>query len=300
MTTTTARRNARIFALAFASTALTISGCTSMTPARFKDTRSMSAPYLGSMALDVLTVNGAIEVSQADSQSIEITAMIKARTQQRLDETLVVADQIDDTLVVRVEWPNGKRMSNEGCSFTIAMPATESITLKSSNGAISVDSLSGPADLDTSNGRITVTDYVGDIRAETSNGRIVLESIDGSVYADTSNGSVRIFGVTGPVNADTSNGAVVIELADGNPGPVQIDTGNGSVTLAVGDAFTGTLTTDTSNGSTHCSIGNVQSHKIGKNDWRFVFPGEGEASLIDTSNGAIKIKRIDSASAAVH
>jgi DUF4097 and DUF4098 domain-containing protein YvlB len=252
------------------------------------------------MGLDVQTVNGSIAVSKASDDSIAITAEIKARTQERLDNTFIIADQIGENLVVRVEWADGKRLSNEGCAFTIAMPATESIRLKSSNGALTVDSLDGFADLETSNGRITVTDHIGDVRADTSNGRIILESIDGSVFADTSNGSVRVFEVSGPVEVDTSNGSVVIELTNDNPGPIQVDTGNGSVKLAVGDGFSGVITADTSNGSINCGVRDVQAHKISRHHWRFEFPGEGGSSMIDTSNGSISIKHRDHASATAY
>jgi len=286
-------------ALALTAAASTITGCASFGDARFHDTRSVSAPYLGTMGLDVLTSNGAIEVFKASDDTIEITAEIKAQTQERLDDTLVVADQVGDNLVVRVQWPGGRRLSNEGCGFSIAMPATESITLKSSNGALSVDALEGDADLETSNGRITVTDYIGHVRADTSNGRIILESVDGSVSADTSNGSVRIVGVTGPVIVDTSNGSVLVELADDNPGPVRVDTGNGSVTLAVGDGFAGEITTGTSHGKIHCNVSGIEAHMVSRNDWRYIFPGEGDPSTIDTSNGSITIKRKDTASASV-
>jgi DUF4097 and DUF4098 domain-containing protein YvlB len=287
----------RAAALALTASALTLTGCVSWGEARFHGTRSVSAPYLGTMGLDVQTVNGSIEVFKASANTIEITAEIRARTQERLDNTFIVANQIDNNLVVRVEWPDGKRLSNEGCALTIAMPETESITLKSSNGRLTVTSLSGVADLVTSNGRITVTDHLGDVRADTSNGRITLDSIDGAVLADTSNGRVRITGVTGPVEVDTSNGSVVVELTDDNPGPVNIDTANGGVTLAVGDAFAGAVTADTNNGSIHCGVSGITSEKISRSHWRFVFAGEGGRSKLDTNNGSITIKRLGDASA---
>lgn len=299
---TTANRTTliRAGALTLATAALTLTGCVSgWNEAKFKDTRNLQAPYLGTMGLDVLTANGAIEVRKASSDTIEITALVKARTQERLDNTFITANQIDDDLVVRVDWADGKRLNNEGCTFTIAMPETESITLRSSNGRLTVSSLSGAADLQTSNGRITVTDHIGDVRADTSNGRITLESIDGSVFADTSNGRVRVFEVSGPVEVDTSNGSVIVQLTDSNPGPVNIDTGNGSVVLGVGSAFAGSVNADTSNGSVHCEAPNNGSHKHSKDHWTFNFEGEGR-SVIDTSNGSIKIKRHDEVTASAY
>lgn len=282
----------RLGALTLATAALTTTGCVSgWNEARFKDTRAMSAPYLGTMGLDVQTVNGSIEVRRAASDTIEILAEIRAQTQERLDNTFIVANQVGDDLVVRVEWAEGKRLNNEGCAFNIAMPATESLTLTSSNGRITVESLSGDADLNTSNGRITVTDHVGDIYASTSNGRITLESIDGEIHADTSNGRVRVIAASGPVEVDTSNGSVVIELTNDNAGPVSAETSNGSVVLAVGDAFEGTVNADTNNGSVHCEMNNITAHKISKDHWRFIFSEADSRSRIDTNNGSITIKR---------
>lgn len=283
--------------LALTSAALTMSGCVGWQEAKFRDTRNMSAPYFGTMGLDVQTSNGGIVVRRASGDKIEITADIKAQTQERLDQTFVHADQIDNDLVVRVEWAEGRRLNNEGCAFTIAMPDTESITLRSSNGSLTVESLNGPADLSTSNGRITVTDHMGGVSARTSNGRVTCETIDGAVFADTSNGAVRIVGVSGPVDVDTSNGSVVIELDDDNPGPVRADTSNGSVTLAVGSAFVGTLTADTNNGSIHCEADNISATRMSKDHWRIVFGEGGEASDLESTNGSITVRRLGEASA---
>lgn len=294
MTTPRPHRSLRTGAFALLSAAAFTGGCAfHWNEARFHETRTLAAPHFETMGLDVETANGRINVQRAQSNTIEITAEIRAHTQERLDNTFIVANQMDEDLIVRVEWADGLRLNNEGCSFTIAMPSTERINLTSRNGRLTVESLSGEATLRTSNGRITVIDHVGDVEAHTSNGRIVLESIDGGVRADTSNGAIRVIGVSGPVTADTSNGSVRVELTDDNPGPVNIDTSNGSIALVVGETFAGSLVADTSSGSIRCDLPGVEAHKLGKRNWRYTFSGDGPESLLDTSNGSITVQHAD-------
>jgi DUF4097 and DUF4098 domain-containing protein YvlB len=180
----------------------------------------------------------------------------------------------DGTLDVRVVWPENKRRGNEGASFEVEIPDANGVALDTSNGAITLAGMRGPAKLDTSNGAITV------------------EGHDGSVVADSSNGKVVLNEVTGKVNADTSNGAIEVRLADSNPGPVRLDTSNGRCTLGVGSAFGGTIEADTSNGRVTVSgLDGLATAKTTKTSGKVTFSNPGEKSVIDTSNGSIEITR---------
>ena len=270
---------------------VTLAGCAAWAPL-FDEVRVVEADYGEAMGIDVKTRNGRISVERADVQLVEINATIKARSEERLQNTRVVAEHDETgTLVVRVEWPDGKRKNREGCSFEIRTPGAYGVALDSSNGSLRIRGLSGEAVLDSSNGSLTVEDHQGDVQAYTSNGAITLNGIDGSVTADTSNGKVRVLDVAGSVDVDTSNGSVTVELAADSRGPVRADTSNGSVNLVVNEQFVGELVLDTSNGGISFDAPATVSRVSTRRNHAVLQFGEGgPKSVVSTSNGSIKVR----------
>lgn len=277
--------------LAVLATLTSIAGCSTWSPL-VKETRVLRAEHFDVMAIDVKTRNGKITVERADVPDVQITATLKALSEQRLQGARIVADHDDrGVLMVRVEWPDGKRLSREGCSFEILTPGAYGVSLDSSNGALTIRGLEGEAVLDTSNGAVRVADHVGDVRADSSNGAITLERIDGAVYADTSNGRIRVIGVTGPVEVDTSNGAVTIELAEHSRGPIFADTSNGAVSLVVHETFEGELVLDTNNGRISIDAPSTVKHISSRRNHAVLrFSETGPKSVVSTSNGSITVR----------
>ncbi|MHC4977178.1 MAG: DUF4097 family beta strand repeat-containing protein, partial [Planctomycetota bacterium] len=175
----------------------TIAGCT-FGSARYKETRTINRTSYDAMPLHARSANGGIQVERAStSEGVEIVAHIRARTQERLDEVEIVADDIGNGVFeVYAIWPDDKRRGSEGVSYEIVYPYTEGVTLETSNGSLTIGGFGGDAELRTSNGRITI------------------EGHDGDVFTNTSNGSINLFEITGEVFADTSNGRIQVELTE--------------------------------------------------------------------------------------
>lgn len=242
----------------------------------------------------VETQNGAINVHKSDGRHVTVTSNLRAKTLERRDLARIVTDRrLDGTLFITVEWPGGRPLSNEGCSFEISLPSTASITATSRNGAITLASLAGPAKLDTSNGAISVSDHAGSVQAQTSNGSVTLRHVAGDALARTSNGRVEITGVDGRTTARTSNGAVKVQLSERSAGPVEIGTSNGAVDITLSKAFAGQLDLSTSNGSLNYKTGPaVRSISATKNHASLAIGDSPAASnsKISTSNGSIDLR----------
>lgn len=241
--------------------------------------------------MDVEVANGSIEV-RAGGDAVSIEAKVRAITQERLDATRVVAArQADGTLSIRIDWPDGGRKSNEGCSLAIVVPDAGAVGLVTSNGALTLEGAGTHAVLRTSNGAIKVAGVSGKVEARTSNGRVEVSDVPGGVYAESSNGRIELSRVGGPVTATTSNGAVSVRLNHESAGPVAVHTSNGSVRVEVGAGFRGELDASTSNGGFSVEgFQTAQSVSIGKNWAKIRFEGEG-SSKIRTSNGSVTLLR---------
>lgn len=262
----------------FASILLGTGGCVvgaggcSWQPANSSATTTASVPITAATAIDAETANGGITVTRGTAPDAVVTANVRAVSQDRADAVRVVASTVDGVLVVRVEWPDGKRQPNEGCSLEVRVPDASGVRLATSNGALALDGLGGEADLRTSNGRITVTSHTGPVKAHTSNG------------------AIRLAGVTA-ADAGSSNGRIEIELAADAPGPVTARTSNGAIVLTVGESFRGTVVADTSNGTVSDTSGLGLPVTLGRTTGTFRFGEGGEASALTSSNGSITIAR---------
>lgn len=249
-----------------------VGGCVNVV-ARSTATTSAEAAFEQAGPLTVTTENGYITVRRALGETVTVVGHVVAQTQARADATTLVLTRGEGgSLGVTVSWPEGGRQRSEGCSIEVLIPAATTMTLVTSNGALTVTGMSGEATLRTSNGAITVADFDGRVSATTSNGAIVLQNIPGAT-------------------ANTSNGRITVALADGASGPVSLRTSNGAIELSVGSGFDATVTASTSNGRVSVVGKDITTVASGKNSGTYKF-GEGtQASTAKTSNGSVTITR---------
>lgn len=276
-------------ALILVSPAL-LTGCAGA--ARHRETRVVVIPDPAPVAaVDVRTGNGAVDISTAPRETqATIVATIRARTRERLEQASVLADYEGDTLRVRVEWPEGRRKSNEGASFDIEVPGASDVTVETGNGRIALAGARGRADLRTSNGRIVVSRHEGPVVADTSNGRVEVSGDLHDVRVDSSNGDIVVAGAAGPVHARTSNGSIAVELTDDNPGPLEARSSNGAIRLDLGPAFQGRLTLDTSNGRVRLENAPLaRIHSISRSRAELTLGDGAQRSIADTSNGRVTV-----------
>jgi len=202
-----------------------------------KATRQEEATFtVGEAAvIDADTSNGEVVVRGVEgTQEVHVVVTLRTRgdtqeqAEQRLDE--IVYHVTQDGQTVRLQYKaseQGKDVRRwSGVGFEVTVPAATRVDADTSNGAITVETVSGRLDLDTSNGAIAVLEVTGDVIADTSNGAISMWEITGDVRADTSNGRVELERISGTVRADTSNGDIELEMIDGE---VDADTSNGSI-----------------------------------------------------------------------
>jgi len=218
--------------------------------------------------LSVTTDNGSVEVQgRSDATEIKVLATFRARTQERLDaaKVVIIANPAGGASI-SVEWPDGERQSNEGCSMVIVVPDAVGVSIDTSNGRIIIDGLAGTATLKSSNGAITVKDHQGDVNAQTSNGRIEAHGVTGSLDLDTRNGAISITEALSTVKAVTNNGRINVKLAGEQSGSVTLKSSNGGIDFEPGPSFVGALSARTSNGGVKLNdaTGKVQTKSSAK------------------------------------
>lgn len=280
----------RMCAVVWASAAGLVSlssGCNVALPGRpvemHEETRTLATGARADSPLRVATDNGSVRIERAGTEQVTIKARLKARSAERLADAAILAERDRNATIERggaleigVRWPDGRRFDNEGCDFTVLTPGESSVDVETSNGAVVLEGVSGPATVRTSNGAVTVRDHDGSVDVETSNGTVTLTKIAGAVRSRSSNGSM-----TATLDAD-------------NAGPVSLETSNGQVFLSVGEAFVGRLTLSTSNGALNLKPpAHAERVDVKKNRVVLIFNSEKPASRVETSNGSIHLETAD-------
>ncbi|MEZ5989746.1 MAG: DUF4097 family beta strand repeat-containing protein [Planctomycetota bacterium] len=228
-----------------------------------------SGPWPAGAALAVETDNGAIRVTPGEGTDYKVVATLRSPSEERLARTAVRIAEADGVMRVSIDWPEGRTLSNEGCSLVIRVPAAAGLQLRTSNGSIEFGGFACEAVATTSNGRISAMD------------------LDGPAELVTSNGGIEARGIGGRLRAETSNGSIKAELRPDNAGPVTLRSSNGGITVDA-SALAGVIMATTSNGSIDVQgADKVQRHS---EDHVEVDLGNGQRSVVTTSNGKIRMK----------
>ncbi|MCK4410915.1 DUF4097 family beta strand repeat protein [Candidatus Bipolaricaulota bacterium] len=193
-----------------------------------------------SAVIDADTSNGEIIVRGVEgAQEVHVVATLRTRgntleeAEERLDKIVYSMTQDGQTVRLRYQASDQEKdvRRYSGVGFEVTVPTETRVDAETSNGAITIEAVSGRLDLDTSNGRIDLEGIVGSVRADTSNGSIDLEKIDGEVNADTSNGSIRYEGrPVGQGNTlHTSNGSITVRIHTDASVSFEVDAKDGGI-----------------------------------------------------------------------
>lgn len=228
-------RNARFVpACLLLSAALATSGCELMVAGpreQASDVWEKTYAVSPTVALEVENTNGSVTVRPHDNPTIEVkaTRTAKAVTAQGAKDLLarLNLEEVATADRVRLATPRvpGLSMGQQvEVRYEVLVPPTAQVTLKTVNGHVDVERLSGRAALETVNGAIIGRELSGVRRAETVNGSVELALT--AVAADG-------------LSVETVNGGVEISLPSSAQADVSVRTVNGGIDVrgfaAIGD-----------------------------------------------------------------
>lgn len=139
-------------------------------------------------------------------------------------------------------------------SFKIVVPdPAVNLHLKTSGGALDLESVHGQIDAKTSGGSIRVRNCHGEIRLATSGGNIMAQQSSGDLNLETSRGALSMKALHGKITAITSSGTV---NADDIEGRLSVATSHGAIKLS---KIQGKLDASTSHGDIEARMTKVDS-----------------------------------------
>ena len=143
--------------------------------------------------------NGGISVRGENRSDILVRACVQAwGSSEEAAKSLASSVRVNTGGVIKADGPGddyGK--SNWSVSYEIRAPYNSNLSLRASNGGISVKGISGSMDLSTTNGGLSVADVAGDVKGRTTNGGINVSLIGAGwkgsgLDLQTTNGGVNL------------------------------------------------------------------------------------------------------------
>ena len=189
----------------------------------FCEVREYTVPASGGTMTVDAAPNGGISVEGSSRGDIFVQARVVA-TAATAEEARAIASRVQVTATaVRVdaEGPrNLERKESWSVSYRLAAPTRTPLSLRTTNGGITIDAIDSKVDMKTTNGGLKLTRMAGDVEGHTTNGGIDVD-LDGTGWQgggldlQTTNGGVRL-GVPAQYNAHleagTTNGSVRIDF----------------------------------------------------------------------------------------
>ncbi len=212
------------------------------------EVREYTVPAAGATMTVDATPNGGIVVEGSSRGDILVQARVVA-TAASEDEARAIASRVQVVATAnRVESDGPRSLGRrEGwhVSYRLAVPTNTPLSLKSTNGGISVDGVNSRVELTTTNGGVRLSRMAGDVEGRTTNGGIDVD-LEGTAWdgngldLQTTNGGVRL-AIPAQYNAHletgTTNGSVKIDFPVMVQGTrtrsLSTDLGSGGATLRV-------------------------------------------------------------------
>ncbi len=222
--------------------------------------------------LDLSNVNGSVKITTWDRSQVAIKAEKEVKTgisvpaKDALQQLQVVVGQAGGKITVETRhpksssgafsWLTGSNVDAQ-VRYEITVPRSFNLKVRTVNGSVSVDGVTGNHSIRTTNGAITAK------------------------------------GTSGALKLATTNGGINAELLRILPGAeMSFNTTNGRINLSVPSTFAATLSANTTNGTIDSDLPITISGSVSKRSLRGTINGGGPEVKLATTNGSIKVKSL--------
>jgi DUF4097 and DUF4098 domain-containing protein YvlB len=213
--------------------------------------------------VEIGNINGKIEVEPSTGNTVDVTAVKKAR----------------------------------GATPEAAKAALERATINEdvSSGRVKIETKIARSEGIFGGNNVSVEYHVrvpagAEVKFTTVNGGIDISGLEGRITAETTNGGVSTRGVKGQLEASTTNGGLDIELARVAEGGVKLDCTNGGIKVRLPRDAKATISASVTNGG--ISPGDLNIDVTGENNRRRLegrMNGGGPRIQIEGTNGGITL-----------
>lgn len=253
------------------------------------------------------TFDGSIQVRSWDRPEIHVE--IEKRGPDRETAAAITVSASQDRNRIRLE-ARGPRVEQHfvgignvhspSASFIVSVPRQLRLTVKTGDGSIALERLSGVIDAHSGDGSITGEELTGDIKTVTEDGSVRISDADGRLALESGDGSLQVSGRIESIRATTGDGSVVIEAEDGSAmkDDWEVTTGDGSIVFRVPEGFNAEIDAHSDDGSVRAqsslraeASGSLETvrHEDGRESLRGRLGTGGHLIKLRSGDGSIRV-----------
>lgn len=249
------------------------------------------------------TFDGTITVRGWDRDEVYVEIEKRGRDRDEVQAIEVTADQSGRQISVEARQPAAKKYAfgvvttrTRDARMVASVPANSNVMLRTGDGALSVERISGRLELRTSDGNVSGIDLRGDLYANTDEGHVRFEGVDGRCDVVTTDGSITLQGRFDALRARTGDGSVVAKVLPGSHTGSEwsVSTGDGPLVLYVPEGFGAEFDAETNHGVVKVdpALSLTALADMPRGVFRGTLANGGHVVRLRTGGGAITIKRL--------
>ena len=240
------------------------------------------------------TNDGSVIVTTGDAQQVEFRVEYHGYV---LNKSLEIeSNQQGDQVELTARIPNKWHFSigtMRTLRIEVRMPKNADLQVRTGDGSIKANDLSGTIDLHSGDGSLTVGSLKGAVHLHTGDGTIEGRDLDGKCDATSGDGRIRLTGRFDVLSARSGDGSVGVEALHGSKldSTWSITSGDGSIDVALPADLSVNIDASTGDGHISSDIPITMEGIISKSRLRGKMNGGGSTLTIHTGDGSIHLKQ---------
>jgi Putative adhesin len=249
--------------------------------------------------LHLYTFDGGVEVRSWDKPEIVVEVEKRGQDQEAISKIQILAERTGNRIQIEARHPGNRsfaigRFTSPSARFLVTVPRKTNLVIRSGDGSIVVERVSGRHELRTSDGGIRTLETTGELLAESGDGTIQLEEAGGRIEARTLDGSLRVTGTPTSLRARSGDGSVVLRIRRGAVMSEDwvVTTEDGPVSVELPDGFSADIEADPGSDGrarSDLTLVNVSGGTRTERILRGRLGQGGHRLLIRTGDGTIKL-----------
>jgi hypothetical protein len=240
------------------------------------------------------TNDGSVIVTTGDAQQVEFRVEYHGYV---LNKSLEIeSNQQGDQVELTARIPNKWHFSigtMRTLRIEVRMPKNADLQVRTGDGSIKANDLSGTIDLHSGDGSLSVGSLKGAVHLHTGDGTIEGRDLDGKCDATSGDGRIRLTGRFDVLSARSGDGSVGVEALHGSKldSTWSITSGDGSIDVALPADLPVNIDASTGDGHISSDIPITMEGIISKSRVRGKMNGGGSTLTIHTGDGSIHLKQ---------
>jgi Putative adhesin len=259
------------------------------------DEYTRTYPVANRANVRVDTNDGSVTVTAGDVQQVEFRVEYQGYV---LDKSVQIdshqnGDQIELTARIPVRFFVSLGFTRR-LHIEVRMPKDADLLVRTGDGSIKANGVSGSVDLRSSDGAISASSLKGAVRLRSGDGSIEAGDLDGKCDASTSDGRIRLSGRFDVLNAKSGDGSVGVEALHGSKleSDWSIASSDGGITVALPSDLPANIEASSSDGRVSTDIPITLEGTMSRSKVHGKMNGGGPTLTIHTGDGSIHLKQI--------